>query len=147
MKKVVVVVASCCALVLAGSAAALSPAAYRKQANTICLDMNRKIDRLAAPTGPKQVLPFLKKGLAIALPAAARLKRLVPPKSFAADHARVHGLIANSSTLLRQLVARLEAGADPERAIRAADPALTRLANQEEAIWRRMSIAECAEGS
>jgi hypothetical protein len=147
MRKMTVVAAACCALVLAGTAAALSPSRYRAQANAICLDLHRKVDRLQDPKGRKDVLPYLKRGLAIAEPAAARLRRLVPPPSLAADHARVNRLIAQQDVLLRQVIAKLQAGADPEETINAADPKLTKLANQEDATWRRMRIAECAKRS
>jgi len=140
----ILVVSLVVAAVAASSAvAALSPAQYRSDAASICKTSKRAIAALGSPRSGPQIKRFLEQTLPIGVRYTASLRALDPPASLAAPHKRLLAIVVQEVDLVRAVVAKIHAGADPLQAFNASSAKGTRLGNAENAQWRILGVKAC----
>jgi len=117
-------------------------AAYRNDAADVCNDIGTQIAALGNPT--KATLGnYLIKAYALGLHEPERLRRLDPPAAFRSLHQQVAAIVQREVDLLGQAVTRIQAGADAVAAYNAIAGNFERLAQQENAIWRKLEVTGC----
>lgn len=136
----------CAALAVTSSAFALSPAAYRTKVNGLCKVGVAKINAVAAPASPKGYAAYFQATGALGVQLLRQIVAVTPPasrqplvlKALKPQGRVVDGLLA--------LAARIRKGADPVKAFKAANPALTKANNQANTAWRAAGLKRCADG-
>jgi hypothetical protein len=143
------VVACLAALVLAscGGDDALSPQAYRAEAGRICADGDRATTAVRQPARATAaaIADYFQRLLRANERTTRRFGALEPPESLRAAHAAALEANAGAVREVRRLIAQLEQGVDPRRALAAARPRLERLSARADAAARRLGVAACAD--
>ena len=133
------------AIALASVASAAStPAAYRKQATTICAATNSLLNAVPKPTKTSQIEAFLKQDLVIFRAQLKKLRTLTPPKSLRALHLKALAWETKELAAVKQLVDKIHGGTAPETAFNSLSKKLNLLAKSESAVWKKLKIKSCA---
>ena len=142
--RILVVAATLALAVVAQSGAALSPGAYRAQANAVCAKTTAHLKAIA-PTSGVGLARYLERAVSIGRGELAALRKLDPPASLRETHMRALRYIDLELDLLDTAVKRVHAGADPAAALRAIGKKGTQLGNAEQAVWREARVKACAD--
>jgi hypothetical protein len=133
------------AIALASVASAAStPAAYRKQATTICAATNSLLNAVPKPTKTSQIETFLRKDLVIFHAQLKKLETLTPPRSLKALHLKALAWERKELATIQQLVDKIHGGTDPEAAFNSLSKKLNGYAKSESAVWKKLKIKTCA---
>jgi hypothetical protein len=144
---VVVVVA--CALAFAGvGGAALTPKQYRARAGAICeRSTNRVTDLLAALGLPHPsraaMIAYLKGNQRVTEDELRALRALDPPAAFRALHLKILALMKRIIAVTPPVIAKIKAGADPMKALRASNKNYAPFDDAITAAWRKLDIPNC----
>ena len=126
------------------ASAASTPAAYRKQANTVCAATNSLLNAVPKPTKTSQIEAFLKQDLVIFRAQLKKLRTLTPPKSLRALHLKALAWETKELAAVKQLVDKIHGGTDPEAAFNSLSKKLNGYAKSESAVWKKLKIKTCA---
>jgi hypothetical protein len=136
--------AAALACIAAGAtAAALSPSAYRAQANAICQHAKAQVVALPHPKTHRQVGVYLESSLPIVRGEYTKLHGLDVPPALQAAHAQALAAFTKEVDLLAGVVAQIHRGADPVRAFAAIDAREVALGKVEDAGWRKAGVTAC----
>jgi len=131
-------------LVLAGTAAAaLAPSAYRASATAICKGSFAKLRRVPGPHAAKDIGPYLKAAVPIAVAQYNNLKKLAVPGSFAATHAKVLKLEAVQIAGAEKLISTIDAGGDPIKSFALYIAQSKQYSDAEDAAWKVLGVPAC----
>jgi hypothetical protein len=119
-----------------GVGIALTPAAYRQQATTIC----KQWAQSAAPLPKYHPGPAL---LAVTRTYLSALRRLSPPTAFAPLHGQILVLVKAINDRLAALVAGYASGKMTPSEELGHYNALNRLSSQEGVIWQKLGVPFC----
>jgi hypothetical protein len=143
-KSLLLLAAGCALLATSGTASAASPSAYRANVNAICKAGVAKINGAPTPKSPKGYAAYFDVEARLGLQLMQQIIAVRPPaslqplvlKALKLQGKAVDGIIALSN--------RIKKGADPVKAVNAADPLLTKWTNQANAAWRAAGLNACA---
>jgi hypothetical protein len=116
---------------------------YRRHANAICAQGERRIEALPAPATPGDLESYLRRGLAIAKRSDRRLRALEPPAELRAEHLRAGRLSRRGEVLLESLLDDLGSGLPSLETLGRTLPKLERTVREANALARRMGLDEC----
>jgi|Tabmets5t2r1_1033131.scaffolds.fasta_scaffold06116_2 hypothetical protein len=116
---------------------------YRRQANAICAQAERRIEALPAPATPDGLERYLRRGLAIAKRYDRRLRALEAPAELRAEHLRAGRLSRRGEVLLESLLDDLGAGLPSPETLGRKLPKLERTVRESNALAERMGLDEC----
>lgn len=126
------------------AAAGVTRAAWAKQANAICADLNADAADLGTPAGREKMLVVLPKGLDLADSALVALRAVPAPAADEPRIAKMLGLFGGFVKKERQAVEALRAG-DTAAFVQLNGRAFA-LNNKGNVLARDLGAAECAEG-
>lgn len=135
------------ALALAAAAfGALSPSAYRAQANAACAKAKKQTKALGQLENPSAaaIEKQIAAALAISRQEYATLRALQPPASLAAAHRRALGLHAQGLAIVEGELKQMQAGADPIKVIDKSGPTSLRLLGRELSAWAAAGVTVCS---
>ena len=145
MKKELLLLAAACALLTtSATAVAASPAAYRAKVNGICKVGVAKIKAVPAPKSPKDFEHFFQTEGMLGYQLLEQVVAVTPPKSLqplVLDAVKLQGKLVDGTLAI---AAQIRKGADPVKAFKAVDPAMTKLGHQADAAWRSAGLNACA---
>lgn len=145
MKRSLLLLAAVSALLTTSApASAASPSAYRAQVNAICKVGVAKINAVPAPTSPKGYAAYFDAEARLGLKLMKQIIAVRPPMSLQPSVLSALKLQGKAVDSIIALSVRINKGADPVKAVKAADPLLTRLTNQADAAWRKAGLNACA---
>ena len=127
-----------------GTAKPLSLAAWRRQANAICAELNEHTGALRAPGGRREAAALVPQALDAAEAALADLRALTPPPARRARVERMLRLFARFVALERRAVQALSAG--DAAAYSRLNARAFALEDRGNVIARRLRVRECARG-
>ena len=132
----------------AAAVGALSPSAYRAQANAACAKANKQrkaLGQLETASSP-EIVKWVAAGLVISRQTYATLRALRPPASLAAAHRRALGLEAQEIAIVAGELKQMQAGADPDKVMAKSGLTALRLYGREVSAWAAAGVAVCASG-
>jgi len=137
------------ALALAATAfGALTPSAYRAQANAACANANKQrkaLGNLENASNPA-IVKWVAAGLVISRREHATLQALQPPASLAAAHRRALGFQAQELAIVEGELKQMHAGADPVKVMGKNTLAGLRLYGHELSAWAAAGLHVCSSG-
>ena len=140
--------AFCAALALATCAAGCgggSPTAsrLRSDATSVCNAAGARAARIAIPSSPAEVAPFLQLGIRALQPELVQLRRLRPPREAASAYSGAVGSFAGELTTMEDTLQRLHHGADPVGEVQGLQRRLAPLEARENAAWEALGVSAC----
>jgi hypothetical protein len=144
MRKLVLVAAAACALAVASTAAATTPAAYRAKVNALCKVGVKKIEALPAPKATSKYAAYFINVARLSTQLLRQITAIQPPTSLLSPVGTALKLQGEQTVGIAQLAARIETGANPSKALKAAQPRLDALSKQANAAWRKAGLPACA---
>jgi hypothetical protein len=130
--------------VVATTAAALSPAEYRRLGNGACTKAKAQLLAAAPKSRSRaEVTRYLERALTVGRRLAAVEARLDPPAASRAPHLRAVAIVRREMRLLQAAIAKIHAGAPPIATFNNIDPQ-NKLSKTEEAAWRAAGLEVCA---
>ena len=137
------------ALALAAAAfGALTPSAYRAQANAACAKAGKQrkaLGQLENATNP-EIVKWVAAGLVISRQQYATLHALQPPASLAAAHQRALGFEAQELAIVEGELKQMNAGADPVKVMNKVGFTGLRLYGRELSAWAAAGVRVCSSG-
>jgi len=135
-------------LLIGGSAAGGAHAAtadeFAGKANTICSSATKKIEKLKEPTSVTGLKSFVRKTLAIAKPAQAKLEALELPTEKRSTAKKAVTLSAKDLKTFKTYLANLEAGDSAKAATAKLEKALKANEAEQNKAWRAVGATKCA---
>ncbi len=125
--------------------AALSPAAYRAQANAICQAAAAKITALAEPDSPEAFRTFFTEYVDTTRTFVTNLNALTPPPELAKDVASYIKLQEQVVTTSQGALDGMKGGRDPESAFGDVNDDLTQLETDSSAVAKRLGLDQCID--
>ena len=133
------------ALALAATAPAAGPltaAKYRAKANASCTRLANRAAALPSIGSPEQIPTWLAAYIPLASATVGEIRALQPPVGLAGLHRRILANLTRQIARSKALLSSVRAGkVKPE--VVATDPELTRLSDQEMALWKRIGARVC----
>ena len=128
--------------------AALSPTQYRARAGAICQkSTNAASNALSLFPGwhapPSAIVTYLKADLRVHADEYKALRALDPPSVFRALHAKMLALEKQALAQDTAVIAKINAGADPLKTLKADDKKIRPLDAAMSAAWQKVDVPDC----
>jgi hypothetical protein len=116
---------------------------YRRDANAICAESERKLESIPEPRSAASLEGYLRRALEISREYDRRFRALEPPEALRAEHRRASRLSRRSEALVKEVLGDLGSGEPTLDLLQRTLPELEQIARESNALARRMGLDDC----